>query len=38
MRVFLLDRVIQEDGLYVYNMHNVEEQHLSTRIVAAAGH
>jgi len=27
MRFFLIDRVIQEEGLYVYNMHNIVEKH-----------
>jgi len=27
MRFFLIERVIQEEGLYVYNMHNIEEKH-----------
>jgi len=27
MRIFLIDRVIQEKSLYVYNMHSIEEKH-----------
>jgi hypothetical protein len=25
---YLLDRVIQDEGLFVYNMPNIEEKHL----------
>jgi hypothetical protein len=28
----LVDRVIQEEGLYVYNMHNLGEKHFSISI------
>jgi hypothetical protein len=31
IRVFI-DRVIQEEGLYVYNMHNIEEKYFLTSI------
>jgi hypothetical protein len=27
--VFLLDRMIHEEGLYEYNMHNLAEKHFS---------
>jgi hypothetical protein len=27
MQISLIDIVIQEEGLYVYNMHNMEEKH-----------
>jgi hypothetical protein len=30
---FLIDRVIQEEGFYVYNMHNVVDKHFSISIV-----
>jgi hypothetical protein len=29
---FLIDRMIQEEGLYVHNMHNTVEQHFSISI------
>jgi hypothetical protein len=29
MRSFLIDRVIQKEGLNVYNMHNIVEKHFS---------
>jgi hypothetical protein len=29
---FLIDRVIEEEGLYVYYMHNVVGKHLSINI------
>jgi hypothetical protein len=32
MLVFLLDRVIQEEGEYVYIMHNIVEIHFCFRI------
>jgi hypothetical protein len=32
MWFFLIDGVIQEDVLYVYNIHNIEVKHLSTSI------
>jgi hypothetical protein len=32
MRFFLIDRVIQEEGLYAYNMQNVVGKHLSISI------
>jgi hypothetical protein len=25
---FLIEKVIQEEGLYAYNMHDIEEKHL----------
>jgi hypothetical protein len=28
MRFFYIDKAIQEEGLYVYNMHNIVEKHL----------
>jgi hypothetical protein len=33
MRVFLIDRVIQEKDSYVYNMHNIVEKQFSISIV-----
>jgi hypothetical protein len=33
MRVFLINRVIQEEGLYGYNMHNIAEEHFSISII-----
>jgi hypothetical protein len=35
--VFFTDRVIQEKGLYVYNMHNIVEKHLSSLHPCKAG-
>jgi hypothetical protein len=32
MRVSLIDRVIQDEGLYVYNMHNIAEKHFNISI------
>jgi hypothetical protein len=32
MRFFLIDRVFQEEGLYVYNMNNLVEKHFSISI------
>jgi hypothetical protein len=33
MWVFLIDEVIQEEGLYVYNIHNIVEKQFSINIV-----
>jgi hypothetical protein len=33
MRIFLIDRVIQEEGLYIYNMHNIVKKHFRISIV-----
>jgi hypothetical protein len=30
--VFLIDRVIQGEGLYVYGMHNIVQKHFSVNI------
>jgi hypothetical protein len=27
MKLFLMDRVIQEEGLFAYNIHNIVEKH-----------
>jgi hypothetical protein len=32
MRFLLIDRAIQEEGSYVYNMHNIVEKHISISI------
>jgi hypothetical protein len=32
LRCFLVDRVVQEEGLYVYKMHNIAEKHFSIGI------
>jgi hypothetical protein len=32
MRIYLTDRVFQEKGLYVYNMHYIVEKHFSISI------
>jgi hypothetical protein len=32
MRFFLIGRVIYDDGLYAYNIHNIEEKHFSISI------
>jgi hypothetical protein len=32
MQSFLIDRMIQEEGLFDYNMHNIVEKHLSISI------
>jgi hypothetical protein len=32
MQFFLLDRVTKEEGLYVCNVHNIVEKHLSISI------
>jgi hypothetical protein len=32
MRIFLIYSVIKEEGLYVYNMYNIEEEHFSVSI------
>jgi hypothetical protein len=32
MRFFLIDRVIQEEGLYVYNMQNLVSKHITNSI------
>jgi hypothetical protein len=29
MLMLLIDTMIQEEGLYVYNMHNIVEKHFS---------
>jgi hypothetical protein len=34
MWFFLIDREIQEEGLYVYNMHNIVEKHFCISIAA----
>jgi hypothetical protein len=33
MRIFKIDRIIQEDGLYVCNMHNIVKKHFSITTV-----
>jgi hypothetical protein len=37
MRLFLIDRVIQEKGLYVYNMHDIVEKHFRISIAPETG-
>jgi hypothetical protein len=37
MRFFLVNNVIQEEGLYVYNIHNIVEKHLSTMLYVPRG-
>jgi hypothetical protein len=34
MLFFLIDSVIQEEGLYVHKMHNIVEKHLSINIAS----
>jgi hypothetical protein len=33
MQFFLTNRVVQEEGLYAYNMRNIAEKHFSISIV-----
>jgi hypothetical protein len=32
VRFFSIDKVIQEEGLYVYNMDKIVEKHFSVRV------
>jgi hypothetical protein len=34
MWFFLIDGVIQKEGLYVYYMHNIEDKHFNIRIAS----
>jgi hypothetical protein len=34
--IFLIDRVIQEEGFYVYNIYNTVENHFSISIACEA--
>jgi hypothetical protein len=35
--VFLIDRVIQEEGLYVYNIYNIVQKHFTTLSCVVSG-
>jgi hypothetical protein len=35
--VFLIDRVIKEEGFYVHNMYNIVEEHFSISIARSRG-
>jgi hypothetical protein len=37
MQFYLIDGVMQEDGLYVYNMNNIEEKNFSIAPVRSRG-
>jgi hypothetical protein len=34
MRVFIIGKPIQEEGLYVYNLHDIAEEHFSISIAS----
>jgi hypothetical protein len=34
---FLIERVVQDEGVYVYNVHNIVEKHFSISIAHARG-